>query len=114
MRREFSVIGLVAFVLCSCSMPGKQPPRLAEAGMADLSIPRPADPPVYMRLLDLNIHPDLKEKVNVNFLPGNIALQSAIVNALPFPVTVLAQDKHVDLGSPVAVRAKDLTVRGLP
>ena len=112
MKRKLIVIGLTAFVLCSCGMPGAQSPRLAEADIGEFSLPRPDDPPVYMRLLDLNIHPDLKEKVNVNFLPGNTALQSAIVNALPFPVTVLAQDEHVDLGSPVAVRARDLTVRG--
>ena len=101
----------LALLLNACSMTDKQPPRLAQVEVPSASLPRPEDPPVYMRLLDLNIHPDLKQKVSVNFLPDNTALQSAIVSALPFPVTVLARDQQVDLRMPVAVRAEDVTVQ---
>lgn len=107
---QIAVMSL-ALLLNACSMTDKQPPRLAQVEVPSASLPRPEDPPVYMRLLDLNIHPDLKQKVSVNFLPDNTALQSAIVSALPFPVTVLARDQQVDLRMPVAVRAEDVTVQ---
>ncbi len=69
-----------------------------------------ADPPVYVRALHAPPHPALAQKVHVNFSPGNVALHTAIVKALPFLVTVVARDQMVDLNAPVSVRANGVAV----
>ena len=102
---------LPVFLCCACTWPAQHEPRLARLEVPDTSIPRLEDPPVYTRMLDARLHPDLGRKVNVNFLPDSTALQSAIVTALPFPVTVVSRDQEVDLRVPVAVRARNVTVQ---
>ncbi len=72
--------------------------------------PAPSDPPVYVRALREPPHPALLQKVRVNFPPGDIALHTAIVAGLPFPVTVAARDEAADLNAPISVRAAGVTV----
>ena len=69
------------------------------------------DPPTYIRIFDETVSPLMNQKVNVNFLPGNVVLQTAIVSGIPFPVTVIAQDDYVDLQRVVAVQAYQTTVQ---
>ena len=68
------------------------------------------EPPVYMRIFENEDSPLLSEKVNVNFPPGSVVLQTAIVSGLPFPVTVIPQDDYVNLQTVVAVQAHQVDV----
>ena len=88
-------------------------PRPAAAGGAPAPemVFAPSHPPVYMRVLREPPHPRLLEKVHVNFPPDGVALHTAIVSGLPFPVTVSARDEVVDLNARTPVRADGVTVR---
>ena len=74
------------------------------------SVEEPPHPPVYVRPLPAPVHPALLRKVRVNFPPGGVTLQTAIVKGLPFAVTVAARDELVDLNAPISVRADGVTV----
>ena len=103
---------IVAAILSGCISPFAE---LNDVNEKTLQLPvgsieKSTDPPVYVRSRSLPMHPMLLRKVHVNFPPGEVALQTAIVKALPFPVTVVARDELVDLNIPISVRADGVTV----
>ena len=104
---------LVVTLVSGCASPFGQfgAPARPETFLPDNTAVEPADPPVYARALDAPPHPLLLRKVHVNFPPGEVALQTAIVNALPFAVTVVANDEQVNLNMPISVRAEGITVK---
>lgn len=100
---------LLFLILCMIAC---TPPVLLPKSVDEIKQPvkKPTDPPVYVRLHDETQSPLLAQKVNVNFPPGGAVLQTAITSGLPFPVTVIAEDEHVNLQAAVAVQARDTTV----
>lgn len=77
----------------------------------DLIATAPAvTPPSYLRLHKEVEHPRLKRRVSANFSPQEVSLQKAIVSVLPFPVSLMSADEHVDLNRAVAVRVEDVSV----
>ncbi len=109
---SFPRVVLVATLVSGCALPFGQfgAPGQRETPLPDDVAIEPADPPVYARALESPPHPLLLHRVHVNFPPGEVALQNAIVNALPFAVTVMANDEQVDLNMPISVRAEGVTV----
>ena len=110
---SFLRIIVVAAAVSGCVSPFEHlnPFEHREALLPDDPAVEPIDPPVYARALDALPHPLLLRQVHVNFPPGEVALQTAIVNALPFAVTVVANDEQVNLDMPISVRAEGITVR---
>lgn len=96
-----------AFVTASC---GSFDVREISRELSASTAPE-VTPPAYLRVHELAGHPRLRRTVNANFSPGEVPLQAAIVSALPFPVSLIAEDSGVNLSFPVSVRAKGVTVR---
>ncbi len=104
---------LFVVVLCACAT------RLIDDGSFQSQLQQSRQeseearevPPVYMRKRDDGSHPLFLRKVQVNFPPAKVALQTVLVQGLGFPVTVIAMDEGVDLQLGVSVRSEGVTVR---
>ena len=97
-------------VVAGCVTPVERDSGKDITGVFTEPVAESIEPPVYVRPLPPPPHPSLSRKVRVNFPSGDVALQTAIVKALPFPVTVVARDEAADLKVPISVRADGITV----
>ena len=104
------IASFITVVICltACTAPAKWPQR------PEVTIPKlepSAESSVYTRLLKREDSPLLHKSVTANFPPGSATLHTAIISGLPFQVTVITEDDHVNLHKSVAARASGASVK---